>query len=71
MNVLYYISLAFTFLGSSFFHQAALLTFIATASGMSWFGLASAFWGILIGMCAALLFNPKLRGGIRSLLKKA
>ncbi|WP_306574275.1 benzoate/H(+) symporter BenE family transporter [Oligella urethralis] len=51
--------------------EAALLTFIATASGMSWFGLASAFWGILIGMCAALLFNPKLRGGIRSLLKKA
>ena len=51
--------------------EAALLTFMATASGMSWFGLASAFWGIVIGMCAALLFNPKLRGGIRSLLKKA
>ncbi|WP_432786804.1 Inner membrane protein YdcO [Oligella sp. MSHR50489EDL] len=50
--------------------EAALLTFIATASGMTWFGLASAFWGIVIGMCAALLFNPKLRTGIKSLLVK-
>ncbi|MDO5667482.1 MAG: benzoate/H(+) symporter BenE family transporter [Alcaligenaceae bacterium] len=48
--------------------EAALLTFIATASGMSWLGLASAFWGIVIGMVAALLFNPKLRAGIKPLL---
>lgn len=50
--------------------EAALLTFIATASGMTWFDLASAFWGIVIGMCAAILFNPKLRTGIKSLLVK-
>lgn len=41
--------------------EAALLTFIITASGMTWLGFASAFWGIVIGMGAALLFNPKLR----------
>lgn len=47
--------------------EAALLTFVATASGMSWLGLASAFWGIVIGMSAALLFNPELRSGLKSL----
>ena len=50
--------------------EAALLTFIATASGMSFLGLASAFWGIVIGMAAALLFNPQLRAGFRPLLFK-
>lgn len=50
--------------------EAALLTFIATASGMNFLGLASAFWGIVIGMAAALLFNPKLRAGFRPLLFK-
>lgn len=50
--------------------EAALLTFIATASGMNFLGLASAFWGIVIGMVAALLFNPKLRAGFRPLLFK-
>lgn len=48
--------------------EAALLTFIATASGMSFLGLASAFWGIVFGMATALLFNPKLRAGIKPLL---
>lgn len=48
--------------------EAALLTFIATASGMTWLGLASAFWGIVIGMAAALLYNPKLRAGLKPLL---
>lgn len=50
--------------------EAALLTFIATASGMSFLGLASAFWGIVFGMAAALLFNPQLRAGIKPLLFK-
>lgn len=48
--------------------EAALLTFVATASGMSFLGLASAFWGIVIGMAAALFFNPKLRAGIKPLI---
>ena len=48
--------------------EAAVITFIATASGMTWLGLASAFWGIVIGMAVALLYNPKLRSGIKPLL---
>ena len=48
--------------------EAALLTFIATASGMSFLGLASAFWGIVFGMATALLFNSELRKGIKPLL---
>lgn len=30
--------------------EAALITFLVTASGMSMFGLASAFWGLLFGL---------------------
>lgn len=32
--------------------EAAVMTFLATASGMSFLGLGSAFWGIVIGMLA-------------------
>ncbi|QJQ95989.1 MULTISPECIES: benzoate/H(+) symporter BenE family transporter [Halomonadaceae] len=32
--------------------EASMITFLATASGMSLFGLGSAFWGVVIG-CAA------------------
>jgi benzoate membrane transport protein len=32
--------------------EAAMMTFLATASGMTLFGLGSAFWGIVIGMLA-------------------
>lgn len=32
--------------------EAAVLTFIATASGMSLFGIGSAFWGLVIGFVA-------------------
>jgi benzoate membrane transport protein len=32
--------------------EAAVITFLATASGMSFLGLGSAFWGIVIGMLA-------------------
>ena len=30
--------------------EAALVTFLATASGMSLFGIGSAFWGLLLGL---------------------
>ncbi len=33
--------------------EAALLTFLVTASGMSLFGIGSAFWGLLLGLVAA------------------
>jgi benzoate membrane transport protein len=32
--------------------EAALITFLATASGMSFLGLGSAFWGVVIGLLA-------------------
>ncbi|WP_460312564.1 benzoate/H(+) symporter BenE family transporter [Aliiglaciecola aliphaticivorans] len=32
--------------------EAAVLTFLMTASGLSFFGIASAFWGIVVGMLA-------------------
>ena len=38
--------------------EAAVITFLATASGMSLFGLGSAFWGIVIGMLAHRVLRP-------------
>ncbi|GAC14340.1 benzoate/H(+) symporter BenE family transporter [Aliiglaciecola lipolytica] len=35
--------------------EAAMLTFLMTASGISFFGIASAFWGVIIGMTAMYL----------------
>ena len=32
--------------------EASIISFLATASGMSFLGLGSAFWGIVIGMAA-------------------
>ncbi len=37
--------------------EASVLTFIATASGMTFLGLGSAFWGVVIGAVAYLVFN--------------
>lgn len=37
--------------------EAALLTFLATASGMHFLGLSSVFWGICIGIISHLLLN--------------
>lgn len=39
--------------------DAALLTFLATASGMQFLGLSSVFWGICIGMLAHLMLTPR------------
>jgi benzoate membrane transport protein len=39
--------------------DAALITFLATASGMSFLGLSSVFWGIVIGMVAHYVLNKK------------
>lgn len=38
--------------------EAAVLTFLATASGMTFLGLGSAFWGILTGMLAHRVLRP-------------
>jgi len=46
--------------------EAAVITFLATASGMTLWGLGSAFWGIVIGGVAWLVLHhrrPALRQG--------
>ncbi len=37
--------------------EAALITFLATVSGMTLFGLGSVFWGIVIGMASYVILN--------------
>ncbi len=37
--------------------EASLITFVVTASGMSLFGLSSAFWGVVIGYFCYLILN--------------
>lgn len=39
--------------------DSALITFLATASGMSFLGLSSVFWGILIGMISYYILTSK------------
>lgn len=39
--------------------DAALITFLATASGMQFLGLSSVFWGICIGIIAHLILSKK------------
>lgn len=42
--------------------DAALITFLATASGMHFLGLSSVFWGICIGLVAHLLLSKPKAG---------
>ncbi|MNL20931.1 Inner membrane protein YdcO [compost metagenome] len=39
--------------------EAALVTFLTTASGMSLLGLSAAFWGLIFGMVTHLLLNAR------------
>lgn len=39
--------------------EAALITFLATASGMSFLGLSSVFWGICIGIISHLVLTKR------------
>jgi benzoate membrane transport protein len=39
--------------------EASVITFLATASGMSFLGLGSAFWGIVIGMIAWWILHAR------------
>ena len=38
--------------------EAGLITFLATASGLNFLGLASAFWGVVLGGAAYVLLRP-------------
>ncbi|WP_375738758.1 benzoate/H(+) symporter BenE family transporter [Pseudomonas boanensis] len=39
--------------------EAALITFLVTASGMSFLGLSAAFWGLIFGLAAHLLLTVR------------
>jgi benzoate membrane transport protein len=39
--------------------EAAIIAFVATASGMTFLGLGAAFWGIVIGIAAHLVLSRK------------
>ena len=39
--------------------EAALTTFLVTASGMSFLGLSAAFWGLIFGIVAHLLLRMR------------
>lgn len=41
--------------------EAAMITFLATASGMSYAGLGAAFWGVVFGSIAYLILQPRHR----------
>lgn len=41
--------------------EAALVTFLVTVSGVSFGGIASAFWGILFGVICLLIFKAKVK----------
>ena len=41
--------------------EAAMITFLTTASGMSFAGMGAAFWGVVIGSIAYLILRPRHR----------
>lgn len=41
--------------------EASLITFVVTASGMSLYGLSSAFWGVVIGYGCYLVLNTRAK----------
>lgn len=45
--------------------EASLVTFVATASGMTFLGLGSAFWGIVLGMVAYFILHRQNVGKSR------
>ena len=51
----------FTALEEASHREASLITFIVTASGMSLFGLSSAFWGVVSGYGCYLVLNGKAK----------
>ncbi|MCT7350775.1 benzoate/H(+) symporter BenE family transporter [Streptomyces sp. 15-116A] len=54
-----------TALGEVGTRDAAVVTFLCTASGMSLFGIGSAFWGLLLGLLTHALLKTRLPRGDR------
>ncbi|MNH26937.1 Inner membrane protein YdcO [compost metagenome] len=48
--------------------EAALITFLVTASGMNFLGMASVFWGLIFGLAAH--FSLTLLSGRRPVLAR-
>jgi benzoate membrane transport protein len=46
--------------------EPALVTFLATASGMTLFGIGSAFWGLVFGMAAHLILSTPPLAALRA-----
>jgi benzoate membrane transport protein len=42
--------------------EASVITFLATASGMTFLGLGSAFWGIVLGLGAYRILHGPFAG---------
>ena len=40
--------------------EAALLTFLFSASGIQFFGIGSAFWGLIFGIVVSIIFKFKV-----------
>lgn len=47
-------------LGAPRERDAAMMTFLCTASGMTLFGLGSPFWGLLLGLLAQFALRPRI-----------
>ncbi|MEO7160525.1 MAG: benzoate/H(+) symporter BenE family transporter [Polaromonas sp.] len=47
--------------------EASIITFLATASGMTFWGLGSAFWGVVIGSVAYLLLHKPWSAAVKAL----
>ncbi len=50
----------YTAVADSGTREAAVIAFVVTASGLSLFGIGAAFWGLVAGVIATLVFNKKL-----------
>lgn len=46
-------------LADNHYKESAFITFVVSASGMSLFGIGSAFWGLLIGILAQLILRKR------------
>jgi benzoate membrane transport protein len=44
--------------------EAAVVTFLVTASGVAVAGIGSAFWGLAVGVAVVLAFRPRRRNSV-------
>lgn len=50
--------------------EASVITFLAVASGMNFVGIGSAFWGMLLGMLAHIIFDKSISNKVLKNFKK-